>query len=369
MIEKLRVGIIYGGRSAEHDISLLSARNVLAALDPDRYEPVLIGIDRDGAWLLQEPSALLGGPRPGQQSAIQGTAEVRLAPVSDQQVPLIISGGASAAQGLDVIFPVLHGPMGEDGTVQGLLELTGIPYVGASVLGSAVGMDKDVMKRLLRDAGLKVAGFSVVRKRDLEMNLERVLSDARELGFPLYTKPANMGSSIGIRRVESINELRDALDHALQFDVKAIMEEAITGREIECGVIGSDEPIASIPGEIVVKTHDSFYSYETKYLDENGAEMRIPADLPPDTVSRLQHDAVRTFEALSCHGLARVDFFLTPSGDIYVNEINTLPGFTAYSMFPKLWEASGVSRSALVTRLIELAIERQNERASLTRTI
>jgi D-alanine-D-alanine ligase len=356
------VGILYGGRSAEHEVSLLSARNVLRALDRARFEPVLIGIDRDGRWLLQREAALLeaaGDPRLVKlQSAAPPAA---LVPQPASTVP------PGDLPRLDAVFPVLHGPMGEDGTVQGLLELCDLPYVGAGVLGSAIGMDKDVMKRLLRDAGVRVPDFRTVRQVDFARDPAAACAHAAEVGFPLFTKPANLGSSVGIRRVTRREDLEAALGHALEFDLKALAEVAVPGREIECSVLGGDDPVASIPGEIVVRHRDGFYSYDAKYVDEDGADLRIPADLGAAEVARVQALAVAAFRVLECHGLARVDFFLATDGTFYVNEINTIPGFTAVSMYPKLWEASGVGPTELCGRLIDLAIERHRRRRALKR--
>jgi D-alanine-D-alanine ligase len=254
-----------------------------------------------------------------------------------------------------VVFPVLHGPMGEDGTVQGLLELAGVPYVGAGVLGSAIGMDKDVMKRLLRDAGLPIGPFVALRKSDFQRDPDAACARAAGLGFPLFTKPANLGSSVGITRVADESALTAALAHAFEYDVKALAEAGIAGREVECSVLGGDDPVASLPGEIVVRHADRFYSYDAKYMDENGAELRIPAALSPEQTAEVQRLAIASFRALECHGLARVDFFLRDDGSLLVNEINTLPGFTAVSMYPKLWEASGIGIGELVKRLIDLA--------------
>ncbi|HTE49679.1 MAG TPA: D-alanine--D-alanine ligase family protein [Kofleriaceae bacterium] len=364
MTSRLRVGVLFGGRSAEHEVSILSARNVVDALDPDRYEPVLVGIDPAGRWSLQS-RAVLG--------AAQDALLVRLNPAAPSVVleptprgrELAAAGGGPGGLDLDVVFPVLHGPMGEDGTVQGLLELAGLPYVGAGVLGSAVGMDKDVMKRLLRDAGLPVGRFVALRKSDFLRDPGRACELAAGLGFPLFTKPANLGSSVGISRVPDRSGLEAALAHSFEFDTKALAEARIVGREIECSVLGGDDPIASLPGEIVVSHGDQFYSYDAKYLDEHGAELCIPAQLTPAQVAEVQRLAVASFQALECHGLARVDFFLREDGAFVVNEINTLPGFTAISMYPKLWEASGLGMRALVTRLIELALERHGQRLLL----
>ncbi|MEW5849089.1 MAG: D-alanine--D-alanine ligase family protein [Myxococcota bacterium] len=360
---KVRVGILFGGRSAEHEISVLSARNVLAALDRTRFEPVLIGISREGRWLLQKEALVLDAPRDPRLARVQensATVALEPRPTGGTLRPL------PQDQRVDVIFPILHGPMGEDGTVQGLLELADIPYVGAGVLGSALGMDKDAQKRLLREAGVPVVEFRTLRKSDFVRDPRPTCARAAELGFPLFTKPANMGSSVGVRRVPDASALEDALRHAFEFDTKALAEAAVaSAREIEVSVLGNDDPIASVPGEIVVDHADGFYSYEAKYVDEHGARLEIPALLPFNEVQRVQQLAIQAFRVLDCSGMARVDFFRTADGRYLVNEINTLPGFTAISMYPKLWEASGVSATELVTRLVELAQEHHAARHAL----
>lgn len=339
--KKIRVAILFGGRSAEHEVSLRSAQTVFDSLDREKYEPVLIGIDKHGRWLLQEKIAVLGD---GSDSS------VALIPSSGGSLKSMTSGATGGP--IDVVFPVLHGPFGEDGTVQGLLKLANVPFVGAGVLGSAVGMDKDVMKRLLRDAGLPIGKFLVFRHTDAPQ-WERV---TRELGAPVFVKPANLGSSVGVSKSRNEKEFTEAVAVAFQYDTKIITEEYIPGREIECAVLGNDAPSASVPGEII--PHHEFYSYEAKYLDENGASLEIPAQLADEMVKKIQAIAIQTFQALACEGLGRVDCFLTPDNKIFVNEINTIPGFTSISMYPKLWEASGISRRDLVDRLIQLALER-----------
>src|SRR5207244_2902146 len=269
-----------------------------------------------------------------------------------QNEQLVALSGEERLGSLDVIFPVLHGPFGEDGTVQGLLKLADVAFVGAGVLGSAVGMDKDVMKRLLRDAGVPTAKFIVIRRGE-PISYSAIVD---KLGSPVFVKPANLGSSVGIHKVSSERELASALADAFEYDTKVLVEQAIAGREIECSVLGNEQPIASVPGEII--PHHEFYSYDAKYIDENGAAFEIPANLPPRTVKKVQDLAVRTFRVLNCEGMARVDFFLERNGSLIVNEINTIPGFTSISMYPKLWAASGMSQSELLDRLIELAIER-----------
>jgi D-alanine-D-alanine ligase len=364
---KLRVAVLFGGRSAEHEISLLSARFVVASLDRDLYEPVLVGIDKNGRWLLQEEALLLGASRDPRLARLnQAMPDVTLAvhPGPSGETALAIGAGGESA--IDVVFPVLHGPMGEDGAVQGLLELAGVPYVGAGVLGSAVGMDKDVMKRLLAGAGVPIVPNVTIRRAAFERDPAAALASAQALGFPVFAKPANLGSSVGVSRATSRDALAHAVDEAFAYDAKILVEKGLDHpREIECAVLGNDDPIASVPGEIVVTHADGFYSYAAKYIDETGATLHIPADVTAAQAARVADLALRTFRALECAGMARVDFFLDRGGELYVNEINTIPGFTAMSMVPKLWEASGVPPRELVRRLIELAMERGAARAKL----
>jgi D-alanine-D-alanine ligase len=354
MDKKLNVGILFGGRSAEHEVSLESARNVYEAIDREKYNPVLVGIDKSGRWLLQGDSRFLldGGGSP-----------VVLAPRGGGALCLL-DGGKAGGPPLDVAFPILHGPFGEDGTVQGLLKLADIPFVGSGVLGSAAGMDKDVMKRLLRDAGVPIGKFLALRSHE---RIPPYREAAEALGPILFVKPANMGSSVGVAKVKKAEEFRRAVEDAFRYDSKIIIEECIKGRELECAVLGNEEPEASVPGEIIPR-HE-FYSYDAKYLDEHGAALVIPARIEEPVKERIRTLAVKTFQALGCEGLSRVDFFLRegPEGaqdnsdtadQVLVNEINTMPGFTRISMYPKLWEASGVPYTELITRLIGLAIER-----------
>lgn len=365
--KKLRVAVMFGGRSAEHEISILSARFVAASLDRERFEPILIGIDKSGRWLLQEEALLLGAARDPRLAKLnQARPDVALTahPTLNGDGALAVAG--AGALGVDVVFPVLHGPMGEDGAVQGLLELAGVPYVGAGVLGSSVGMDKDVMKRLLTAAKIPILPYLTVRRGAWDRGRAGVLDRAAALGFPLFVKPANLGSSVGISRAKGPSDLAGAIEEAFAYDTKIVIEQGLAGpREIECAVLGNDEPVASVAGEIVVDHPDGFYSYAAKYIDEHGATLKIPADLSPDQQARVQRLAIETFRALECAGLARVDFFLSASGELFVNEINTIPGFTAISMVPKLWEASGVSARELVSRVVDLAMERAEERAKL----
>jgi D-alanine-D-alanine ligase len=365
--KKIRVGILFGGKSAEHEVSLQSARNVCEAIDRDKYEPVLIGIDKSGRWLLGGDSRFLLNSEDPRRIRLDGSGgEVTLAPRSGGVLSLLGSGpgggrvggeraGVPAGTKLDVVFPILHGPFGEDGTVQGLLKLADIPFVGAGVLGSAAGMDKDVMKRLLRDGGLPIGKFLVLRSHEPFPPYEKT---AAALGSPFFVKPANMGSSVGIHKIRSEDEYLPGLREALNYDTKIILEEFIRGRELECSVLGNEHPVASVPGEVIV--NHEFYSYEAKYLDEKGAVLEIPAKVPAPVEARVKELALKTFSVLCCEGLSRVDFFLRGDKpeDLLVNEINTMPGFTRISMYPKLWEAAGVSYTELIDRLIRLAIDR-----------
>ena len=357
MKRKLRVAVLFGGKSAEHEISLLSARNIVEAIDKKKYQVLLISIDKHGRWGLCDASSAawpssVKSTKPGKSLALA---------LGRRSNPLTRLSGRGGVGPVDVVFPVLHGTFGEDGTVQGLLKLDDVPFVGAGVLGSAVGMDKDVMKRLLRDAGLPTARFLVCERSSLEdVNFERV---TQALGLPVFIKPANLGSSVGIHKVKDREQLRRAVQDAFRYDSKILIEEYIQGREIECAVLGNDSPIASLPGEIMPR-HE-FYSYEAKYLDEKGALLEIPAKLPAEVTREIQDVAIKTFKALCCEGMARVDFFLRHEREVIVNEINTIPGFTKISMYPKMWEASGISYTELIDRLIELAIERFNREKKL----
>ncbi|MDR1971064.1 MAG: D-alanine--D-alanine ligase [Treponema sp.] len=366
MDKKINVGILFGGKSAEHEVSLESARNVYEAIDREKYRPVLIGIDKSGRWLLQEDSQFLLDAGNLRDIRLNGGGNpVALVPKSGGILSSSQTGGPLPAGAevpvLDVVFPILHGPFGEDGTVQGLLKLADIPFVGSGVLGSAAGMDKDVMKRLLRDSGLPVGKFLCVGSRQEPPSYREAVE---LLGSPLFVKPANMGSSVGIAKVHDQGEYLPALKEAFRYDRKIIIEEFIKGRELECAVLGNGEPIASIPGEVIPRRE--FYSYDAKYLDEHGAALVIPAELPEPIRAQVQKLAVKTFKTLCCEGLARVDFFLREGAEpLLINEINTMPGFTRISMYPKLWEADGISYTELISRLIELAFSRFREEQGL----
>ena len=324
---KLRVAVIYGGRSGEHEVSLRSAESVIAAMDPERYEVLRFFISKDGRW---QPHAIL--PQPG------------------------------ANPGIDVVFPVLHGTFGEDGTLQGLLELADLPYVGGGVLASAVSMDKDVMKRLCREAGLPVVEHVVQWRGRLN-----AIAIEQRFGYPVFVKPANLGSSVAVSKARNRAELEAALELAAQYDRKVIAERAITGRELECSVLGNEQPEASLPCEIVPSRE--FYDYEDKYILD-AARLIVPADLPAEITEEVRRLAVACYQAVECEGMARVDFLWElPSRKLYINEINTIPGFTSISMFPRMWEATGLPYPRLIDRLIELALERHRVRRQLRYSI
>ena len=365
MKKKLRVGVIFGGRSAEHEVSLQSAKNIVEAMEKDKYEVVLIGIDKQGRWYLNDESRFLLNENDPKLIRI-GSTDEELGLIPGERTDQLINVSKQQRIGaIDVIFPILHGPFGEDGTMQGLLKLSNIPFVGASILGSAVGMDKDVMKRLLRDAGIPIADFLILNRHSSnKIDFEEV---KEKLGLPVFVKPANLGSSVGISKAENEKDFLNATQSAFQYDHKILIEEYIEGREIECSVLGNEDPMASLPGEIIPQ-HD-FYSYEAKYIDENGAALEIPAKLSDDLIKEIQECAVKTFKVLCCEGMARIDFFLTNDNTIIVNEINTIPGFTKISMYPKLWEVSGIPYKELIDRLIKLALERHEKEQSLKSSV
>ena len=357
-----RVAVLFGGRSSEHEISCLSARSVIDALDTATNDVIAIGIARDGRWhVLPGPPALPSetGRMPEVDAGLGVVA--RLADDEPGRPTLVLADGSRAD--VDVVFPVLHGPRGEDGAIQGLLELAGVPYVGAGVLGSALGMDKAVQKALWAAAGLPVVPHVVVGERDWRDDAEGVAARVEALGYPVFSKPASLGSSVGITKVREATDLEAGLAEAFRFERKAVVERAIEPvREIECAVLGNDDPVASVCGEIVPQGHD-FYDYEAKYLDEHGAQLLIPAHLEPAVAATIQRLAVAAFTTVACAGMARVDTFVR-GDEVWLNEINTIPGFTSISMYPKLWEASGLPYDRLVERLLDLAVERfEAERA------
>jgi D-alanine-D-alanine ligase len=362
-MKKLRVGILFGGRSGEHEVSLLSAASVFKAIDKDKYEVVPIGITKEG----RDPEATPG-------AAVLATGEAVVVPPEPQQhggalapfqTDVLSRRAADRAINVDVIFPVLHGTFGEDGTIQGLLELADLPYVGAGVLGSAAGMDKDVMKSLFRSAGLPIVKHVTFLRSEWEdepMKVEKLVEG--KLKYPVFVKPANLGSSVGISKAHDRKELGPAIEEAAKFDRKIVVEQGVGGeqkaREIECAVLGNDRPLASVPGEIVPSAE--FYDYRAKYLDE-GSQLIIPAKLSQAETKKVQELAIGAFKAVDCSGLARVDFLMDPkSRKIYLNEINTMPGFTSISMYPKLWAATGVAYPELIEKLIELGLERHAEK-------
>ncbi|MCL4106496.1 UNVERIFIED_CONTAM: hypothetical protein GTU68_030454 [Idotea baltica] len=343
-MKKLKIAILFGGRSAEHQISLLSAKNVISSIDRELFEPVLIGIDKEGKWHLKEGAMdLLHGDDP----KLVSMDDHRLISIENKIPPLKI----------DVIYPVLHGTYGEDGSVQGLAKLANLPCVGCGILGSALGMDKDIMKKILRDGGIGIADFYTFRKGSAKNpSYDEVI---KKLGNELFVKPANLGSSVGVSFVQNEEEFNKALAEGFEYDRKVIVEEKVTGREIEVAVLGNDDAIASVPGEILPKS--SWYSFENKYVDDDGAALAIPADLDEDTTKRMMEAAVETYHLLELSGMTRVDFFLKSDGSLIVNEVNTLPGFTSISMYPKLWAYSGIPQKELITKLIEYAIDRFKE--------
>jgi D-alanine-D-alanine ligase len=369
--EKLRVAVIFGGRSGEHEISLQSAASVIRNLDRERFEVIPIAIDKQGRWLLNDLSMI---ESTGKSLLVDESApKVVLPPNSSAgQANLLPLGGSStAARSVDVVFPVMHGALCEDGSIQGLLELADLPYVGSGVLGSAVGMDKDVAKRLARDAGLPVVPWIVVKKEIWAKNPSETTEQVKsKLGFPCFVKPANAGSSVGVHKVKSQEALDGALRDAFQYDTKILIEKAIAAREIEVAILENSDPslppLASLAGEII-PTHE-FYSYESKYLDENGAALEIPANLSPVQMEQVRACAQKIFGVLELEGMARVDFFVDKNnGELFFNEVNTIPGFTSISMYPKMWEATGVSYKELLSKLIDLAVSRHERKSSLVR--
>ena len=352
-MDKIKIGVVFGGRSAEHEISLISAYNVMKALDQTKYEIFPIGITEEGDFEYFENEPILDFDSP---------KTVKLN--SNGQIIYFTTGGffnsaKNETVKLDLVFPVLHGTYGEDGTMQGLLEMMDLPYVGAGVLGSAVGMDKDVMKKLLKEAGVKIGKFmTVIRGENIDY-----ASIESTLGLPVFVKPANAGSSVGISKVQNEEELNKAVAEAFKFDNKIIIEETIVGAEIEISVLGNEKPEASLPGKVI--PHHEFYSYEAKYLDENGADFEIPAKLNEQEISHIQEVAVLAYKALNTEGMARVDGFLTEDGRFIINEINTIPGFTKISMYPKLWEASGLPYSKLLDKLVDLTLDRAKKRKQI----
>ena len=362
MSKKIRVGLIFGGKSGEHEVSLASAQSVAQAIDREKYEVGLIGITKDGRWIAggsalkqladASPTPLLAGKleNNGSGATIEALSTKELGPGAAASTSLLSS--------IDVAFPLVHGPFGEDGTIQGLLELADIPYVGAGVAASAVGMDKALMKAIFRASNLPIVDWMLIRRHDWESKPEETIRGIESaFGYPCFIKPANLGSSVGISKAHNWDELAQALANAAQYDRRLLAERAVDAREIECSVLGNDEPIAAMPGEVIPQRE--FYDYAAKYADDSGTELKVPADLSPELTRSVQDIAVRAFKAIDGSGLARVDFFIERGTNrVLVNEINTIPGFTSVSMYPRMWEKTGLTYPALIERLIQLALER-----------
>lgn len=356
---KQKVAVIFGGKSAEHEISLKSATNIYNAIDTAIFEPILLGIDKQGNWCLNSEYPATGINLV--KDDFFATATTVLPARKSNQVVLCSAENGNVLQSIDAAFPIVHGTYGEDGTLQGIMKSLGLPFAGPDVLGSAIGMDKDVTKRLLHDAGIVVAdGYTLYKGAADDAGYDEIVS---RLGLPLFVKPANAGSSVGVNKANNKDEFEKAVSEAFSFDVKILVEQAIVGKEVECAVLGNEQIKASTIGEIV-PTMD-FYSYEAKYVNAAGAIMKIPGDIESDTMEALRATAIKAFRVLCCEGMARIDFFLRSDNTFVLNEINTLPGFTEISMYPKLWEATGLAYGDLITELINLGIERQRRNDSL----
>lgn len=372
-MKKICVALLFGGRSAEHEISLQSAASVAKYLDPFRFEPLLIGIDKQGCWWADGTQQVLQKP----ELSLPTNSQVILNPHTNGQgqahnnalISLTKENKSVFCSKIDVVFPILHGPMGEDGTVQGLLEIAGLPYVSCNVIASAMAMDKDIAKRIAKQAGIAISPYLALKQGVWRKNQSACLDKILQtLHLPLFVKPANLGSSIGIHKAKTLEELYEAIDDAFRYDTKIVIETAVNAREIEIAVLENadygEKPLASIPGEIIPQ-HE-FYSYTAKYLDAQGALLKIPAQLTPDQIQNAQSMAITIFEALECEGMARVDLFLDQdTGQFIFNEVNTIPGFTEISMYPKLWEASGIEYTPLLSHLIDLALARHTRRQKI----
>lgn len=362
---KLRVGVVFGGKSAEHEVSLQSAKNIVEAMDKTRFDVVLLGIDKQGEWHINDASSYLLNAQDPARIALR-PSDITLAQIPGKSSEQLINAGTGQPlPSIDVIFPIVHGTLGEDGSLQGMLRMANLPFVGSDVLSSAACMDKDVTKRLLRDAGLAIAPFVTLTRSN--RNIFSFADMKEKLGLPMFVKPANQGSSVGVSKVKSEEQYHQAVALAFEFDSKVVVETGINGREIECAVLGNDEPQASTCGEIVLNSE--FYAYDTKYIDDVGAKVVVPAAIDPAVNEKIRQTAIGAYQALGCSGMARVDVFLTAENEVIINEINTLPGFTNISMYPKLWQASGLDYTSLITRLIELALERHQANAALKTTM
>jgi D-alanine-D-alanine ligase len=361
----LRIGILYGGRSGEHEVSLCSAASVLSALDKKKYEVVAIGIDRDGRWYVQREPEIIDDKDFGKVLKLRKEGNWLVNHFEKNNKLYLYDTESKREVYVDVVFPVVHGIFCEDGTIQGLLELAVVPYVGADVIGSAVGMDKDVSKRLLKEAGIPIVSWITLSREQWEREQSCVINSIVDrIGFPLFVKPSNAGSSVGIKKVKGEDMLQESIAHAFLYDRKILIEKAIDCREIECSVIGNHSPEASVLGEVIPR-HE-FYSYEAKYIDPNGAELKIPAQVDESLALKIRETAIEGYKILCCSGMARVDFFLENNSEkFYLNEINTIPGFTSISMYPKLWEKTGMQYNKLIDKLIQLSIERHKEKREI----
>ncbi|SFL79990.1 D-alanine--D-alanine ligase [Pelosinus propionicus] len=356
-MRKISVALLFGGKSTEHEVSLQSAQNVINAIDKEKYELTLIGIDKKGQWFLCDQEDFLINKDSPKDILLKHNGVAVAFQMGKESEQLICFAEKTFTKSIDVVFPILHGTYGEDGTVQGLLTLANIPFVGPSPLGSGVGMDKDVTKRLLRDAGIPVAkSLTYQQWEQPEISFEAVVE---QLGMPVFVKPASLGSSVGISKVKQQKEFFTAINEAFAFDHKIIIEECIEGQEIECAILGNENPIASAVGAIIPQ--QEFYSYAAKYIDDQGAAIQIPADIPKEVAVLIQELAIKAFRVLCCEGMARVDFFLTKENKVLINEINTIPGFTKISMYPKLWAIGGIAYNDLIDRLIQLALDRNEQ--------
>lgn len=363
MSKKINLAVIFGGKSGEHEISLVSGRSIFNALDKKKYNIKLVGIDKEGNWRLGQAKDFWINPSDTKKIKLNlNSPLITIANYKGKACLINLKDGKKMGS-VDVFFPITHGTFGEDGCLQGFLELLEVAYVGPGVLGSSVGMDKDIMKRLFREAGIEIGKFCVFEKNDI--SAKAITEAIKKLQFPIFVKPANLGSSVGISKAYNKKELEKAIKVAFEFDTKIVLEENLAGREIECSVLGNDKPIASLPGEI--KLNSDFYSYEAKYINENSAIPVIKAELDKKEIKKIQATAIKVFKVLGCYGMGRVDFFLTKKGKLYANEINTLPGFTSISMYPKMFEASGITYPKLLDSLIEFAFEKKFEKNKLKR--
>lgn len=356
------IGILYGGKSGEHEVSLCSAASVVESIDKSKYNIVAIGIAKDGKWYVQEQPEIIEDPDFGKKLSLHKTGTWFVNHFEDNNKLHLYNKDNNLSLSVDVVFPVVHGTYCEDGTLQGLLELAAVPFVGADVVGSSVGMEKDLSKIILKQAGIPVVPWQTINKKEWNANKQAVVDALIEnLELPLFVKPCNAGSSVGVKKINLRDECIEKIDFAFNFDNKVLIEKSIDAREIECAVLGNDEPQASVLGEVFPK-HE-FYSYEAKYIDSDGAELTIPASLEEDVADEIRQKAIEAFRALQCSGMARVDFFIDrKNGNYYFNEINTLPGFTSISMYPKLWQHTGIGYQELLDRLIDLALDRHKEK-------